>query len=887
MNFRNISIRSRFFLLVTGAVLFWLLAGFLIFSMINNLTRYQETSLRVQSIPQNVLQLQNAIQFFYVNDLPSESFQQSGRSTGIDQYNEVYHDTYELLSELKQEPTIIHNRTILQKLDRLIEYLITSDNYFETMVNKSRQRGWGNAGLSGVILEQLGEMKNLPTDGIYQQVPEILRELELYLVFPRVSRLNTIENKVFALENTITLLPASDISQDAEMLALKSLLSSIHSLLLLDHELGISRYEGLQSQVNRTIQVLYNEAETMEAQFSQTRISKARGINFGIVIIILLSAILLGTVLILFSRSISHMLQLLIKSIRDLYAGRTPDVMLIKGKNELSEISLLLKRFSKNLRDKTSFATALAEGKDPGGLETLSREDSLANALIRMEKQISIAKAEDLKHQQSSDQRRWSNEGIAKFGEILRIYNNEINILAEHVIQELVSYLDASAGGFFLVDDSETDAGIVLIASFAFERKKYIQRQFAFGEGLVGTCAIEQDKIFLTEIPDNYLNISSGLGESKPRSLLIIPLKLENETLGVIEIASINVLNEHEITFVEKLAESIASAVATVKMNMRTAQLLEQSQKQAREMAKQEEIMRQNMEELQTTQEKSAIRESEISGILNAIHNSSLVAEYNMEEELISINDKFHILLEVQTKQLLGKKYHEIIGSSRHTDAHKQFWGDIRDGKTISRIDKLTTVAGQIIWLRQTFTPILNKEGEPFKVLNIANDITETILQQESLEKQANEITRKNIEMGSFNDAVDGALIKCVYSPAGIILEANENFENTTGFTGKEITGKNNRAFLQRAEKEQFDKIWDGLLKDKPYSGVIRRTKPTGEEVWIMATFTPVKDENGNIYKIFLLGQDITEKKLKYQLLEEANNEIDRLNKQLKNRDNK
>ncbi len=478
MNFRNISIRSRFFILVTGAVLFWLLAGFLIFSLINNLTRYQDTSLRVQSIPQRALQLQNAIQFFYVNDFPSESFQQGGLSSGIDKYNEVYHDTYELLSELKQDPAIINNRPILQKLDRLMEYLIASDNYFETMVNKSRQRGWDKYGLSGTIMEQVSVMRSLPPEGIYLEVPEILRELELYLVFPRVSRLNAIENKVFALENTITMLQAYDISKDVDMLALQSFLNSVHSLLLLDHELGVSRYEGLQSQVNRTIQILYNEAETLETLFGQRRVSKAKRINFGIAIIVLLSAILLGTVLILFSRSISHKLQLLIKSIRDLVTGRTPDVLLIKGKNELSEISLLLKRFSKNLMDKTNFATALAEGKDPGGLEALSREDSLANALIRMEKQISIAKAEDLKHQQSSDQRRWSNEGIAKFGEILRIYNNEINILAEHVIQELVSYLDASAGGFFLVDDSEADAEIVLIASFAFDRKKYNQKQF-------------------------------------------------------------------------------------------------------------------------------------------------------------------------------------------------------------------------------------------------------------------------------------------------------------------------------------------------------------------------------------------------------------------------
>lgn len=887
MNFRNISFRSRFFLLASGTVLFWLLAGFLVFSLIHNLTSYQDTYLHIRSIPRQVLQLQNAIHFFYVNDLPSEPFQQGGRSAAIDQYNEVYHDTYERLNDLKQDPIIINDRPILQKLDRLIEYLIAMDNYFETIINKSRQRGWDQYGLSGDIMEQISEIKNLSPAGLYPEVPEILRELELYLVFPRINRLNSIENKVLALENMIKLLPSNVISQDADMQALRRLLNNIHHLLRLDHELGITRYEGLQSQLNRTLYVLNNEAATMEEQFALARASRAKQINFGIVIIMLLSAILLGIVLILFNRSLSDKLQSLTKSIVELVAGKTPDIPQIKGKNELSEISLLLKRLSESLGDKTRFATALAEGKKGNGFEALGKDDGLANALISMEKQISMAKAEDLKHRQLSDQRRWANEGIAKFGEVLRIYNNEINILAEHVIRELVSYLDACAGGFFLVNDSEAEASIELIAAFAYERKKYIQKQFAFGEGLIGTCAIEQDRIFLTEIPDHYLNIASGLGEGKPRSLLLVPLKLENETLGVIEIASINVLEEYEITFVEKLAESIASAVATVKMNMRTAQLLEQSQHQAKEMALQEEIMRQQMEELKITQEKSAKRESEISGILNAIHNSSLVAEYNMEEELISINEKFQQLLEIQTTWLLGKKYHEITGTSRHTDEYKQFWEDIREGKTISRIDKVTTVTGQDIWLRQTFTPILDKDGIPFKVLNIASDITETIRQQESLEKQANEITRKNIEMGSFSDAVDGALIKCVYSPAGLILEVNENFEKATGFTRKELIGKNNRAFLQRPEKEQFDKIWDGLLKEKPYSGVIRRTKPTGEEVWIMSTFTPVKDENGNIYKIYLLGQDITERKLKYQLLEEANNEIERLNRELENRANK
>ena len=86
-------------------------------------------------------------------------------------------------------------------------------------------------------------------------------------------------------------------------------------------------------------------------------------------------------------------------------------------------------------------------------------------------------------------------------------------------------------------------------------------------------------------------------------------------------------------------------------------------------------------------------------------------------------------------------------------------------------------------------TPIIGSEGILLKVLNIASDITETVEQKESLEKQSSEISRANIEMKTFSDAVDKALIKCVFSPAGQILELNENFEHVTGFTQKGNAG--------------------------------------------------------------------------------------------------
>jgi len=114
-------------------------------------------------------------------------------------------------------------------------------------------------------------------------------------------------------------------------------------------------------------------------------------------------------------------------------------------------------------------------------------------------------------------------------------------------------------------------------------------------------------------------------------------------------------------------------------------------------------------------------------------------------------------------------------------------------------------------------------------------------------------------------------------------MNVNEKYNEVTGYRRKELLGRNYRMFLKDSEKDQFEKIWDEVSKQKVYEGVIRRSRPTGEEAWLVSTFAPVIDESGVIYKVYFMGFDITEKKLKYQLLEDANQEIDRLKEQLNN----
>lgn len=639
---------------------------------------------------------------------------------------------------------------------------------------------------------------------------------------------------------------------------------------------NVNENQGIRNQLRSAARFLSDDANELSILLKADLSLKNRNIWISITLIIILTIAINILFIYFITRSVQKPIDQVNSFIKGLVRGKFPGRLSEEGQDEIAEISYHLNAFTQNLKEKVRFAGEIGHKERTPDIPLLSEDDILGNALLEMGNYLQTARAEDQKHQAENEKRRWINEGLAKFEEILRIHSSHLETLADHIIQNLVRYLEAGAGAIFLTDP-ENENQLEMASAFAFDRKKYIDQTFQLGEGLVGTCAIEKQKIFLTDVPENYLQITSGLGDAKPRCLLLIPLRLENEVLGVLEIASLKILKEHEIFFVETIAESIASAISGVRINMRTAKLLEQSQKQAYEMAEQEAKYRKHLKELQNAQEESTRRESEISGILRAINISSLVAEYNMNEELLSINDNFLFLLETHRDHIIGKKNFEVLGLNRLSEQYKENWQNLREGKAVSNVEKIKLVTGNEIWLKQTCTPILSNDGKPFKVLNISINITETIRQKESLEKQANEINRTNMELKSFGDAVDEALIKCVYSPSGQILDINENFEKTTGYTRKEMIGKNNRIFLQRFEKEQFEKIWADIVKDKPYSGVIRRTKPAGEEVWIMSSFTPVKDENGVIFKVYFLGQDITEKKLKYQLLEEANKEIERL----------
>jgi methyl-accepting chemotaxis protein len=293
--------------------------------------------------------------------------------------------------------------------------------------------------------------------------------------------------------------------------------------------------------------------------------------------------------------------------------GVLPKDKLPEGSDEVGQMSKALNLLIKGLTNIFGFSMEIGKGNFDSQFTPLSDEDVLGHSLVEMRDELKKASEEEKKRKEEDDQRNWASQGLAKFSDILRKSTNDLEELSYEIISQLVKYTSSNQGGMYVVNDTDkNDLSIEMKACYAFDRRKYLQKQIRIGEGLVGRCYQEKEKIYLTEIPNDYIKITSGLGGENPRALLIVPLIYNDVIYGLVELASFKKIPEYMIEFIERVGESIAATISSVKSNIQTTYLLEQSQQQAEEMSAQEEEMRQNMEELRATQEQSARREEEL-----------------------------------------------------------------------------------------------------------------------------------------------------------------------------------------------------------------------------------------------------------------------------------
>jgi len=311
--------------------------------------------------------------------------------------------------------------------------------------------------------------------------------------------------------------------------------------------------------------------------------------------------------------------------VKQLTRGKIPEFKASPSGDEVGDLELSLEKHVGNLRDVAAFTRSMSTGDFTGRYEKLSGDDELGAALISLKGSLMGSLKDSESRRREEENRTWTAQGLAMFSTLFREVEDNLEDLARALLKELVNYTEADVGALFITseDEEEDNRFLEVCGSFAFDREKFIHRSFRFGEGLPGRAALEREAIYITDLPPDYMKIRSGLGEDVPSSVLLVPVMLDNNVLGVIELASLGEIPSHQVDFVCKLAEALATTLAKVQANLRTKILFERTKKQAEELSSQENVFRQKLHALEKAQKKSTAREADLLKEIESLRRGS------------------------------------------------------------------------------------------------------------------------------------------------------------------------------------------------------------------------------------------------------------------------
>lgn len=241
---------------------------------------------------------------------------------------------------------------------------------------------------------------------------------------------------------------------------------------------------------------------------------------------------------------------------------------------------------------------------------------------------------------------------------------------------------------------------------------------------------------------------------------------------------------------------------------------------------------------------------TEVNANAKAIEKSQATIEFTMDGNIVSANENFLNLMNYSLSEIKGQHHRIFLESQEaNSEAYRQFWAALNRGEFQSAEYKRIGKNGKEVWLQATYTPILDPNGKPFKVIKFATDITEN-------KKQVREF------IGQI-EAINKAQATIEFNMDGTIITANDIFQKTMGYTLQEFVGKHHRMFVEPAlvNSEDYRQFWAGLNRGEFQTAEYRRIGKGGKIVWLQATYNPILDLNGKPYKVIKFATDITEQK--------------------------
>lgn len=517
-------------------------------------------------------------------------------------------------------------------------------------------------------------------------------------------------------------------------------------------------------------------------------------------------------------------------------------------------------RASQQLVDRnTEYAQLLSEGENPEPYDEMI-ETELGQALRMIHLNIKADRRQER-------EQGWIIEGKDLVSRTLREHQ-EMDELSYHVLKVLNSYIRSTQGAFYLYN--EESGLLVNTATYAYNRRKFVDQQFRMGEGLVGQCAYEMDYIYRTEIPEDYTTISSGiLGEQKPESILLVPLIANEKLQGILEFAFLKErISKLTIQFLLELGETIARTILNLKMNLRTQKWLEESRTMTEELQKNEAQLKENAREMSQAQQNLERVNIQLEGKINEARqaNNRLHLMLEHASEIISIYDANAVLTYISpsvinifgytVEEMMAGKDMERIGKDDATRLLRTLDLLKENPAAIEILDySFIKKNGERIFLRTTCRNMLEDAAIKGFLLNTI-DITESVRveREQRLKTRMQALSENSLDL----------ILRI--SLTGDIYYANPIVEDYTEIAPSALVNRNKS---EVPFKQVFTSLLDDILTSMALSPVKKNLQlnlpmEIGEyRTERILNVDAIPEFLGNeLETILIVGHDITEAKL-------------------------
>ena len=616
------SLRTKFILAFAALLVISLFIGASAFYSIRKIDRLTRIGEKIETVNQGILKVRRAELQFLSHARTNPEFIQTGKSDYLSQVNREVETITQKIRELK-ENDYIQDWEVDQQLNQISDLLNQYHQAFLQCSQLVKKRGFKDWGDEGQMRKAIHAVESSPFPYSKTLLLSLRRHEKDFMLRKDLKYKQKFDQTLARMVRSVEGQPVENREFERQQVLqyLKDYQKVFAEIIHTEQQIGLDENDGLQGQFIAAIaqlEPLLEESGEMVNDHIESNTEATLWTLLGII----LSQIILGLFLaFLFSKRFSGKILELRSQIVALADGLIPEKSSVKIQDELGTTHLALNTLIDRIQTAADFAEKVGNGELNTDFDEKNRNGILAGALLSMQQKLQVtAKAEE--------QRIWTSEGMAKFGELMRINQDDLNHLGHELIAGLVNYVGANQGQIYMLKVEEREKPTMdLLGTYAWGRKKQMVKVLHPGEGLAGQAWMEKGIIHLKEVPENYVQISSGLGKSRPRSILIVPMINNDKVMGILEIASFSAFEPHQIDFVEGLGEVIAATFATIGVNINTKKLLEKAQLQAEEMRAQEEEMRQNQEELQATQEEMSRQKMELMEEIRALREEALLPD--------------------------------------------------------------------------------------------------------------------------------------------------------------------------------------------------------------------------------------------------------------------